>query len=107
MPSKDSNVIGFIFLGLAVITTLVALHPGWKGGFRWGRTATAVPMSALGLCAWVVAFLLISAAGFGWLPLLTIFGVPPLLAAAGLYDSHRASRKPSGKTAPPPRRPDL
>jgi fatty acid desaturase len=67
-------------------------------------------MSAAGQGAVIAVLLLIAAAIFGLLPLVTIFLSVPLLACAGVYDSyrhHRQMRQQRGKAAEPaPRKPD-
>jgi len=93
MSANGSMGWGWIFLALALILGWIAASPRRRQMLRWGRTASAVPMSAVGVFAWIGAFLLIAAAGFGFLPLVFIFGVVPALAIAGCYDSYRTSRK--------------
>jgi hypothetical protein len=67
-------------------------------------------MSAVGQGAVIGVLLLISAAIFGLLPLVTIFLAVPLLACAGVYDSyrhHRQMRQQRGEgTKPAPGKPD-
>ena len=96
MNSETSPAMGWIFLGLAAIAVWVAAQPNARARVHWGRRAPWVPLSAVGWAAWIGAFLTISVAGFGLLPLWTIFLTVPAVVMAGLYDSvrfHRASKR--------------
>jgi len=94
---REAEVMDWIFLVLAVLTAGAAASARTRARTRWGRTDTAVPMSITGLLAWAGAVLLLSAAAFGIAPLWTIFLVVPLLAIAGMYDSHRHGKRQASK----------
>ncbi len=53
---------------------------------------SSVPMSEVGLTAWIGSFLLVAVTAFGFLPFITLFTVVPILAIAGVYDSWRSPR---------------
>jgi len=91
MADGGSAGMGWLFTALAAVLACVWAAPGGRRTFRWGRTASSVPMSGLGVAAWIGAFLLAAAASFGLLPLAVIFGIVPALAVAGCIDSHRAA----------------
>jgi hypothetical protein len=84
--------MGWVFLGLALAMTWVALNPQVRQGVHWGRTPPVIPMSGIGFAAWIGAFLTIAAAGFGWIPLAAIFLTVPALVCAGVFDSWRHGR---------------
>lgn len=85
--------MGWFFLVLAAIVTYRALDPRTRNAFRWGRTHTSIPMSAGGRVIVILTLLGISAAAFGWLPLIAVFFSVPVLACAGAWDSYRHSRR--------------
>lgn len=93
MIAAGSPAMGSLFLGLAFLMTWVALNPRTREHCAWGRTSTQIPMSGVGRIVVIAVFLLISAAAFGWLPLMTIFLAVPLLACAGVYDSWKHRRQ--------------
>lgn len=100
-------VMGWLCLGLAGIVTYRAINPRTRNEFRWGRTHTSIPMSALGRVIVILTLLGISAAAFGWLPLIAIFVAVPVLACAGVYDSYwhrRRVRQQRGNTTKMPDR---
>ena len=88
-----TNGMGWLFLVLALLLAGMASRPRLRRSLTWGRSGSRLPMSAFGLGAWIVAFLVISAAAFGLLPFAIIFLVVPFLAIAGMIDSHRHRRK--------------
>jgi len=98
MRTGNSIGIGLLFIALALILAGLAAHPGMRRKCRWGRTASSIPMSVMGLATWIGAFLLVAATSFGLLPFLTLFAVIPILAMAALFDSYRNSRS---KNNPP------
>ena len=87
------KIIGCLFVLLALLLVWAASKPRIRSHFHWGLTVTAVPMSVVGLSVWIGCSLLISATAFGFLPVIAIFCVVPILAVAGLYDSCRNSKK--------------
>ena len=102
MIAAGSSGMGWLFLGLALLRVWVALNPRTRRDCRWGRTHTQIPMTVAGQTVVIVVFLLMAAAAFGWLPLLTIFLAVPLLAGAGVYDSfrHRRHARQGGGQSP-------
>ncbi|NCB40669.1 MAG: hypothetical protein EOM80_18060 [Erysipelotrichia bacterium] len=89
---SDLNRMGVLFLVLAIMAACIASNARWRSKWGWGRTGQGGPISAIGWFAWILAFLVISAAGFEILPLQSIFFVVPGVMIAGVYDSWHNSR---------------
>ncbi len=95
---QDPPSIAWLLLALTCLVGCLALIPGVRRGWRWGRTDTSIPMTGVGAAAWVAALGLMTAAAFGFLSFAAIFLALPMLVIAAAHDSwrERRARKKSG-----------
>lgn len=84
--------IAWLLLAITCALACLGLNPRRRRSWCWGRSATRVPMSAVGAGTWILSFAVLTAAAFGILPFLTIFLPVPVLLCVGLYDSWRHAR---------------
>jgi hypothetical protein len=87
--------MGPLFLLLGGLFTLIALHPRWRRSWRWGRSGSGPPLSAVGWLGWIGAFYGIAAAGFGWIHPVWVVVAFILVIAAGVWDSLHDPAEPA------------
>jgi drug/metabolite transporter (DMT)-like permease len=93
---------GWLFLAIALVTLVMAIHPEWRTKIRWGSKRSSIPMSGLGRTAGIVLFLVWSlvcfAEGLGYVESgASISGVSLLVAfvffLSGLWHDQRRPRR--------------
>lgn len=84
--------IAWLLLVITCVVACLGLNPKVRRDWRWGRTATSIPMSTFGAVTWMAALAFLTASAFGAFPIEAIFLPLPVLLCAALHDSWRDSR---------------
>lgn len=84
--------VAWLLLALACVATLLGAKPEVRRQWRWGRTATSIPMSGAGAVVAIGTLWWLTAAAFGLLPFWAIFLALPLLLVGAMGDAWRAGR---------------
>jgi hypothetical protein len=81
--------MGWLFLLLGLAFTVIAIHPGWRRRWAWGRGGQGGPLSAFGWVSWILAFFVIAACGFTWINCWWVFAAVGLVFTAAVFDGLR------------------